>query len=464
MKRLAFLASVALVPFAAHGQALQSDSIGGMPYYVLPASGGCSAATPCSTVVYLHYMGGQGAAGSDIQKYFGGSWAQQNPHTIVIAPMMPAEPVRLAQLGRLQFHQTAQQGRWSTSSKASSSRWGTRLIERIPSSPAARSGEQERRPPWSPTGQRAWWSQACSLPACRSMPRLWPLANDPAAVHALCGVPLLAVHGTNDQEHALQLRPGPQATADGLQRVPLAPVNAGHGTWAGSSGLAGGAPLNWISNQLSAGGSAAPVAAAMSQNLASTDAANGGTGCAADAAGTGGFHVAGGQIIGPDGKVFIARGFGVGEWNMSVGAAEDRRHLPGRELHPPCGHIVWRPEHLCRFYPGYDVARARCGVLRHHVLRRPEPRRRHRNRILRGAAGERAGLVREDGGRLYKSNPYVWLSTNNEPSDKDASGKSIRPRSQAGRSRPTRRSGRRETRTSSRFRLPIISCRRTTPG
>src|ERR1700722_2991699 len=58
-----------------------------MPYFMLPASGGCTAQTPCSVVTYLGVQReSSGAIASDVQNHFFGAFAQANPHTIIIAP------------------------------------------------------------------------------------------------------------------------------------------------------------------------------------------------------------------------------------------------------------------------------------------------------------------------------------------------------------------------------------------
>src|ERR1700722_12655114 len=71
----------------AHAQSLQTGTIDGMQYYVLPASGSCSVATPCAVVTYLGVQSeSAGAIQQDVVNYFGGAFARANPHVVVIAP------------------------------------------------------------------------------------------------------------------------------------------------------------------------------------------------------------------------------------------------------------------------------------------------------------------------------------------------------------------------------------------
>ena len=90
MKHVILAFGLIALSTAARAQAVQSGSVGGMPYVLLPASGGCSTATPCSLVTYLGGMDKTAAqTAADVQAYFGGAFAARNPHTIVIAPEIP---------------------------------------------------------------------------------------------------------------------------------------------------------------------------------------------------------------------------------------------------------------------------------------------------------------------------------------------------------------------------------------
>ena len=418
MKRLALLATVAMVPFAAHGATLQSGSIGGMSYYVLPASGGCSAATPCSVVTYLHYMGGQDAAGSDIQKYFGGSFAQANPHTIVIAPMLTANQSADVNWGGFNSITTPQQAQMVDVVKGVEAQMGNtvnRADTIVTGGSLGGTGTQAALVAYGPNGtvEPGVFSAGVSFDAA-----LWPASSDPSVAQALCGVPLLAVHGTNDQEHAYAYDQDLKQRLTGCSGFTLVPVSAGHGTWAGSSGLAGGSPLTWIGNQLSSGGSAVPD---LASNYAETMQQQGNSACAVTAAGSGGFHVAGGQIIGPDGKAFIARGFGAGEWNMEQVQQRIDATFPGANYIRLAVTSYGDPSKYAGFVQAM-TSRGRVVVFSDINSSDGQNRGGATGTVFMGGllAKEQAWYAKI--AAAFKSNPYVWLSTNNEPSDVDGSG------------------------------------------
>lgn len=93
MRKLLLLTSALVLPGLSGGAAAQTTgngTIDGLPYVTLTSPDGCSAATPCQILEYLHPMGEQDKAPDQIQRYFGNAafWAA-NPHTIVVAPMIP---------------------------------------------------------------------------------------------------------------------------------------------------------------------------------------------------------------------------------------------------------------------------------------------------------------------------------------------------------------------------------------
>lgn len=92
MRKLLLLTSALVLPGLSGGAAAQTignGSIDGLKYETMTSPDGCSAASPCQIVTYLHYLGGEGPTPSDLQKYFNNSafWAA-NPHTIILAPMV----------------------------------------------------------------------------------------------------------------------------------------------------------------------------------------------------------------------------------------------------------------------------------------------------------------------------------------------------------------------------------------
>jgi predicted peptidase len=89
MKRFLLASTMLTLAGAAIAQTTQTGAIGGLNYAKLTSPDGCSTASPCQIVTYLHYLGGEGATADDVQKYFNNTqfWSA-NPHTIVLAPMI----------------------------------------------------------------------------------------------------------------------------------------------------------------------------------------------------------------------------------------------------------------------------------------------------------------------------------------------------------------------------------------
>ena len=257
---LAGVVGVALAPVAGHAQALQSGSIGGMPYYLLPASGGCSAATPCSVVTYLSYMDeAQSATASDVQSYFGGAFAAANPHTIVIAPMITDSQSTSVNWGGYDGITSPQQAQMVAVVKAIEQAYGNTVNTKdsvVTGGSLGGDGTQSTLIAYGPKGtvQPGVFSAGLSFDAAT-----YAASGNSADTQALCGVPLMAVHGTNDTNQSISYDQALSQSLASCGSFTLVPVQgAGHGTWGGSSGYAAGdgpgTPLAWLSAQLTSGG------------------------------------------------------------------------------------------------------------------------------------------------------------------------------------------------------------------
>ncbi len=90
MRKYLLASTLLTLATAAQAQTTGSGTIGGLPYVTLTSPDGCSASSPCQIVEYLHPLGEQDKAPSQIQRYFNTQafWSA-NPHTIVVAPMIP---------------------------------------------------------------------------------------------------------------------------------------------------------------------------------------------------------------------------------------------------------------------------------------------------------------------------------------------------------------------------------------
>lgn len=262
-----YLIASTFLSFASLAHAQTVQSLGGMNYYLLPASGGCTAANPCSVVTYLSVQSeSQGATLNDLNTYFGGAFAQANPHTIVIAPVENGPQDATTNWGGYSATQTpegAQMIAIVQSVEASMGNTVNPAESVVTGGSLGGTGTQNALAAYGPKGivQPGVFSAGESFDAA-----LWTATN-PAVVAALCGVPLTAVHGTADtnqsisydQNLAAQINGNP-ACGNSFNLVPV--QGAGHGTWSGSSGYqagtGAGTPLAWISSQLSS--SVAPAA------------------------------------------------------------------------------------------------------------------------------------------------------------------------------------------------------------
>jgi hypothetical protein len=252
---------------AAGTQSLQSGSIDGMPYYLLAASGGCSAAAPCSVVTYLSYMGEtQANTASDARNYFGGSFAQQNPRTIVIAPMITQPQSTSVNWGGYDAITSPQQAQMVAVIQGVEQQMGNTVNTAdsvVTGGSLGANGTQSALIAYGPKGtvQPGVFSAGLSFDAAT-----YAAAGNAQDIAALCGVPLTAVHGTADTNQSVTYDQNLASAIDGnpacgnsFNFVPI--QGAGHGTWSNPSagyglGVGSGTPLGWLSTELTAGSSA----------------------------------------------------------------------------------------------------------------------------------------------------------------------------------------------------------------
>jgi hypothetical protein len=260
MRRLLLATTILAMPLTALGQTLQSGTVGGMPYYLLPASGGCSAATPCSVVTYLSYMDeSQNSTAGDVQQYFGGSFAQQNPHTVVIAPMITQPQDSNIDWGGYNILNTPQQQQMVGVVQSVEQSMGNTVNPKdsvVTGGSLGGNGTQAALVAYGPNGTVS--------PGVFSAGLSFDARLDTGNTQALCGVPLMAVHGTNDTDQSIATDQGLQSSIDGNpacnNSFTFVPVQgAGHGTWGGPSGYPAGSgsgtPLGWLGSELTALGS-----------------------------------------------------------------------------------------------------------------------------------------------------------------------------------------------------------------
>ena len=138
---------------------------------------------------------------------------------------------------------------------------------------------------------------------------------------------------------------------------------------------------------------------------------------AGSTASTGGFHVAGGQIIGPDGKAWIARGIDLHAANLGAAAQLLPTQFPGVNLVRVAAGD-WGPlEDPASFAGAVASLTARGTVVEFTDYGNSQG----------GGGGGAVGVVYTGAllatesawysaiASYYKSNPYVWFGTNNEP-------------------------------------------------
>jgi hypothetical protein len=267
MKQM-LLASTAMLAFAVNTQAqtLQSGTIDGMLYDLLPASGGCSAATPCSIVTYLSYMDETTqATASDVQSYFGGAFAQANPHTVVIAPMITTPQSGTVSWGGYVAGPTQSEQQAVAVVQAVERQMGGTVNTRdvaVTGGSLGGDGTQAMLADYGRKGvvQPGIFSAGLSFDAAF-------YAATPAQMQALCGVPLMAVHGTADTNQSFSYDQSLASTPSNCGSFTLDPIQgAGHGTWSSSAGYSAGmgtgTPLSWLTTRLQTGGASNPAGTA----------------------------------------------------------------------------------------------------------------------------------------------------------------------------------------------------------
>jgi hypothetical protein len=184
---------------AAQAQSLQSGTISGMSYYVLPASGGCSAQAPCSVVTYLGYQSeSSGATEQDLTNYFAGAFAQSNPHTIVIAPVENGSQDATTNWGGYNTATTPEQAQMVAVVQGVERQMGDTVNPAdsiVTGGSLGGTGTQAALIAFGPKGtvQPGVFSAGLSFDASD-----WSAAGNSTQIAALCGVPLMAVHGTAD--------------------------------------------------------------------------------------------------------------------------------------------------------------------------------------------------------------------------------------------------------------------------
>jgi hypothetical protein len=254
MKRLLLATTMLALTGAAHAQ-LQTGNIGGMPYYLLPASGGCSARTPCSVITYLGVQSeSAGAIANDVNNYFAG---KVDPHTIVIAPQENGPQNEVTNWGGYNTLTTPEGSQMVAVVRGVEQQMGNAVNPAnsvVTGGSLGGTGTQAALAAYGPKGlvQPGVFSAGLSFDAA-----LW--SADSAQISALCGVPLTAVHGTADTNQSISYD---QTLASAINSNPacgnsfkLVPVQgAGHGTWSGPSGYQAGTgpgtPLATIASDL----------------------------------------------------------------------------------------------------------------------------------------------------------------------------------------------------------------------
>lgn len=257
MRKYLLASTLLTLAYAAHAQSLQTGTIDGMPYYLLPASGGCSAATPCSVITYLGVQSeSAGAIASDVNTYFGGS---VGAHTIVIAPQENGDQDGTNNWGGYNTATTPEQAQMVAVVQGVEAQMGNTVnpaASVVTGGSLGGTGTQAALIAYGPKGQvqPGVFSAGVSFDAAD-----WSAASDPSQVAALCGVPLTAVHGVDDTNQNISFDQNLASAinsnstcGNSFNLVPVA--GAGHGTWGGPSGYQAGTgpgtPLSIIASDL----------------------------------------------------------------------------------------------------------------------------------------------------------------------------------------------------------------------
>lgn len=253
MKRYLFATAAIAVAGQAQAADLQYGTIGGMPYVMLPASEGCSEQAPCSVVTYLSYMNEHSeATNNNVRDWFGGDFAKANPHTVIIAPKITQPNSESVSWGGFLPGTTPQQEQAVKVVQTIEQKMGNTVDPKksvVTGGSLGGSGTESMLVHYGPKGLTQPGIFSAGLPFDGKLPGE---ANNPAAIEALKGVPMMAVHGTADTEHPFKFDTDLQKKVGSSMTV--VPVNAGHGTWDGPSGypagVGPGTPLGWLSQQL----------------------------------------------------------------------------------------------------------------------------------------------------------------------------------------------------------------------
>jgi hypothetical protein len=357
---------------------LQSGSLNGMNYYVQPASAGCSASAPCNILLYLGYMGDKAQA-SDLQNWFNDSGFA---HTIIVAPVNLAAQSEDDSWGGYTKTLTKQGTQAINIFRAVEAQYGSS----VNTADAGVIGES-----LGGTGTQAFLAlygpHGTLIPGLlafgASFDAKFPSASN-ADVQALCGVPLLATHGTadTDQPYSYDQNLASSLSNMGCTGFQLNPIqDAPHGTWgqAFAAGTGPGTVKGWVLNEFqkfSTSGAVAnvsnpPTAGSLSAIAPTSDPSPSVTHstssdpialppsvthstpstspvaktttdntnyCEAGQVNNG-FHASNGQIIGPDGKPFIAHGININDWALSQAVTDFNAVTPLLTLFPGTNFI-----------------------------------------------------------------------------------------------------------------------------
>ena len=246
---------LAALPIAAHAQSIQSGTIGGMPYQVLMPSTPCSTASPCGIVTYLGY---QDASYQDattaLMNYFAGDTSL---HAIVIAPTITA-PQSITDWGGYdrRYGTARPDGCGCPRRRSPDGQCRKPGASVVTGGSLGGNGTQASLIDYGPKGvvQPGVFSAGVSFDAAT-----YSAAGNAQAVAALCGVPLMAVHGTADTNQSVTYDQNLQSAINSNpacnNSFTFVPVDgAGHGKWGGPAGYdAGtgvGTPLGTIAADL----------------------------------------------------------------------------------------------------------------------------------------------------------------------------------------------------------------------
>jgi hypothetical protein len=210
---------------------------------------------------------------SDVQNYFGGAFAQANPHTIVVAPEITQMQSETVSWGGYVAGTTPEEQQAVAVVQSVEQQLGSSVNAKdvvVTGGSLGGDGTQAMLADYGPKGvvQPGVFDAGLSFDAAF-------YAATPAQIQALCGVPLMAVHGTADTNQSVTYDENLNSQLASCGSFTFVPVQgAGHGTWGGSSGYGAGdgpgTPLAWLSSELAslAGTASAPAVAASTVSAA----------------------------------------------------------------------------------------------------------------------------------------------------------------------------------------------------